>query len=202
LQAGIATIVLLSTPAIAQVQYPAETVNGPSPKAATTTELEDFARQLSGAHQRADRLAAYDAACPASPEERRALGANCVILVSAVSANAAELPLSRVYLHPDAGDDTELRRLADFASDIPQGSPLQATVGDHRIDAFYLAPLTALAKPGAILIDFATARTGFKVGALPLRMADASAGRASEPDPAALAAFIRREYPGWPTPRR
>jgi hypothetical protein len=52
---------------------------------------------------RADRFAAFDIAWPRDAEEAKRLGGNTVIVLGALSQNASELPLARVYLERPGG---------------------------------------------------------------------------------------------------
>ena len=77
----------------------------------------------------------------------------------------------------------------------------KSVLGDYREDRFYLAPVSALSQDGAALADRAGNRTGFRVHQSPSRAPEgtrtATAPPDAKPDPAAVAALLKREYPGY-----
>lgn len=154
------------------------------------------------------RGAIVDFAWAQDKDEYRALGKYVVVLVSAVSQDAAELPLKRVYVQ-SKGREVELLRISSERRDVAKESPVHAMLGPYREDSFYLAPAGVMMRDGALLVDFAVRRNGFHLYNLPgtppdfiardrnpMPAADAS------PEPKALQAIIAREYAGFALPER
>ena len=145
------------------------------------------------------RIAMYDLAYPKDSAEAATLGANAVLVVTAVVQDSTELPLTRVYLVSAAGTEN-LAPVALRASHVPDGA-VATTLGRYRLDAIYLLPLALRGTAGDLLADFAAHRQGFRLTTFTGQMPDAllQLGRLpshSTPPPAtALWAMIRREYP-------
>jgi hypothetical protein len=200
-------LLLLASPAAAQV-----TRKGPVTQASVTPEvinkrLEDSARDTKKISAKgAARTGIIDFAWPQDEAEYKALGKYIVVLISAVSQSADELPLKRVYIDNDSGETT-LEKIASVRRDVPQKSPVFAMLGPYREDSFYLAPAGAMMRKGTVVADFAVRRSGFRLYELPgAPPAFVKADRDPMPafdakvDPAALKALVEREYTGFTLP--
>jgi len=145
------------------------------------------------------RLAMYDLAYPKDSAEAVTLGANAVLVVTAVVQDSTELPLTRVYLVSASGTQ-DLAPVALRASHVADGS-VASTLGRYRLDAIYLLPLASRGTAGDLLADFAVHRRGFRLTTFTGQVPDAvlQLGRlpsVSTPPPAtAVWALVRREYP-------
>lgn len=200
-------LLLLASPAAAQVAR-----KGPVTQACVTPEviarrLEDSARNTQKISARgAARTGIIDFAWPQDEAEYKALGKYIIVLVSAVSQSADELPLKRVYLDNETGELT-LEKIASIRRDVPQKSSIFAILGPYREDSFYLAPAGAMMRKGTVMVDFAVRRSGFRLYELPgtppaFVKADRNPMPAfdAKPDPAALNAILAREYTGFAVP--
>jgi hypothetical protein len=201
MMAGVATL-LCAGAARAQIG-----LRGPATQNAVTPQdidqrLDKRAAEIRQmAPQGADRYVLFDLAFPADQAEYRAVGKHALILIAAVSKQADELPLRRVYTRT-AGRDLDCRKLGSRRSELPSTSPARAVVGRYREDAFYLAPVAALLSENLLMCDFARNRNGFVVSRAPFEppefiRADHQAEAAAKPDDAAVRALVEREYPGF-----
>jgi hypothetical protein len=183
------------------------TSHGPATQGAVSPQsidqrLEKRAAELKQmAPQGADRYVLFDLAFPADPAEYRAVGGSALILITAVSKRADELPLRRVYTRA-AGKDVDCRKLGSRRSELPAGSLARAVVGRYREDAFWFAPIGALLSESLLMCDFARNRTGFIVNRAALDppdfiRVDRPADAAAKPEDAAVRAFVEREFPGF-----
>ena len=205
--AAVTTALLLfALPAAAQVTH-----KGPVKQGAVTPET--IAQRLAGVAERAQKIpqgvpraAIIDFSWPQDVAEYRALGKYIIVFVSAVSHEADELPLKRVYVESD-GSQVTLEKIASVRRDVPRSSPVHTALGPYREDAFYLAPAGSMMRKGLVLVDFAARRSGFRLYELPgTPPAFVTADRApmpapgAEPDQRALKAMIEREYTGFALP--
>lgn len=147
----------------------------------------------------ATRFVEYDMAFPRRGDEYEGFGHQGVILIGAMSHDADELPIARVYIRLD-GREVELKRIMSTQREFDATSDAAQVYGPHRQDAFYLVPIELL-QPGAqVLCDFAVHRTGFLIDDHPppapaFARDDKATG--ADPTPAALHGFLDREYPGF-----
>lgn len=155
----------------------------------------------------AARGAVVDFAWPQDEGEYKALNKYVVVLISAVSQDAKELPLRKVYVQPARGREVVLQKISSERHDVPKDSAVHAMLGPHREDSFYLAPASAMMHDGTLLIDFAINRNGFHLQQLPAPPPDfieadrhPTPSGAAKPDPKALKAMIEREYTGFKLP--
>jgi hypothetical protein len=132
------------------------------------------------------------------------MGKYGVVLVSAISHNPKELPLSRVYMRID-DRDVELKRVMSVRRQTPEGSATREMFGAYREYAFYLVPVELVTKSTLLFCDFAANRKAFQISQLddpePAFIAsdhDRTPGKV--PSTAVLKAFIAREYPGILSP--
>jgi len=153
------------------------------------------------APQGADRYVLFDISYPTDSAEYRAVGKTAVLLTVAVSRNADELPLRRVYTR--AGNkDIDLERLGSRRSELPATSAVRAVVGPYREDVFHLVPIGALLREHVLMCDFAKNRTGFVINRAALEPPafirdDRTRDSAQKPNETAVKAFVEREYPGF-----
>lgn len=145
--------------------------------------IEDFARQMP-AGITADRYAAFAVAMPADAAEYAALNKHALLVVAALSKDASELPLKRVYLEQDKRT-LELVFVGLARSEVPADSPAGKLMGTHRVDAYYLLPTSAWRQPGTLLADFAAHRKEFILGRFPLPIKEKFIRDDQNPEPAA-----------------
>jgi hypothetical protein len=207
LAAAATALLLFASTASAQIVG-----KGPVSQYAVTPEKIDQRLEASAEDTRkisakgAARTALIDFAWPQDREEYLALGKYVVVLINAVSQEADELPLKRVYIESN-GREITLERIGSIRHDVPKTSPVYAMLGRYREDAFYLAPAGAMMRKGTVMVDFAVRRSGFRLYDLPgappaFVKADRKPMPAADakPDPAALKAIIEREYTGFTLP--
>jgi hypothetical protein len=166
---------------------------GPTTASATTRRLNDLAERLHLANVGAPRVAIFDAAWPADAAEYEALGHNGVLQVSAVVADAAELPVKRVYVRDENGEH-ELKWIGAMRIAVPPDAAAHG-VGAFREDSYYVLPLALTDHHAMVLIDFAAHRKEFDLTPIPFGAPPPFA--AADPghiDPAALSAFVKREF--------
>jgi hypothetical protein len=149
------------------------------------------------------RVAFVDITYPRDESEAERLAGYTVLLVTAICQNRVELPI-RYVRFAAAGRSQVLELLGAVSSTVAEdGTAVASTFGRNQVDTLYLLPIYAAIKKGVITADFAANRSGFKLYEL-LAPKDKYARKIKEwptrekrPDPAALAEFIRREYPGF-----
>ena len=208
LLAVLALLTLATCPATGQI-----TTQNPVSKGAVTPEainerLEDLAERARGiAKAGIPRAAIVDFAWAQNAAEYRALNKFVVVLITAVSQDAAELPLKRAYIMDERGREVPLKKIASERSDVPKDSAVHALLGSFREDSFYLAPAKAMMSNGSLLIDFAVRRSGFRIYELPgvppdFIKTDRSPvpARNAKADAKAIEAPIEREYTGFKLP--
>jgi hypothetical protein len=170
--------------------------HGPTTAPMSLSRLNALADRLRSNGQAAPRLGIFDVAWPSSSIESDAAGRNGILQVTVVVADRAELPVT-AYAH--IGDrNVRLELLTRSDSTTPSGTSIR-DVGSFEEQAHYLLPLDLAAKPGAIVLDFSTHRTGFQLGALPLDPPQSITGSVTHgPDNRAVEAFLKREFPEAP----
>jgi hypothetical protein len=205
--AAAAALLLVASPAVAQIasKEPVKQVSV-TPEIVASRLETSAARTLKISAKGAARTAIIDFAWPHDEAEYNALGKYIIVFVSAVSQEADELPLKRVYVDNDGGEVT-LQKIASIRRNVPRSSPIHAPLGPYREDSFYLAPAGSMMRKGVVLVDFAARRSGFRLYELPgTPPAFVRADRApmpapgAEPDQKALKAMIEREYTGFALP--
>jgi hypothetical protein len=175
---------------------------GPVTLQVVDRELEDLSTDLLKDYpQGADRIAQGDGAYPLDAQEYAAFGNRGVIVVAAVTRNSDEFPLKRVYMRVK-GKETDLVPLARVRRAV--SNPIIAEAfGQFREDSLYVVPASAMADPDTVfLCDFAANRTGFVFSSSPYPPPDFIGPHPDErlgppPGPAAIKAFLKREYPGF-----
>jgi hypothetical protein len=117
--------------------------------------LEETARTHAG--EVVERLGLWDIAFPSNPEEAVALMGLTVVMITATTQIAEELPPKRIYTNCGS-EDFELRVLVSRV--IPFDASWSGIIGRTRYDGFYVLPLQHV-RPGCkLLIDWAINRTG------------------------------------------
>ena len=146
------------------------------------------------------RSVQIDSAWPRDAAEHRQLHGNSVVLLSAVTHIADELPLRRVYIRTKAGAEIDLPKLSSTRRAIDPKSKAYAVFGPYREDSFYLAPIDAVMTEGAVMADFATGRNGFRISENPVdppqywKPGMESGGK---PEAGAIQVILLREFPGF-----
>lgn len=151
-----------------------------------------------------DRIAEFDVAFPRDANEYKSFGKYGLLLVSALSHDASELPLAKVYIQL-GGSTVELQRVVSIPRDVEPNSIASSEYGQYREDAFYLLPAGVVSGDFTLLADFAVHRSGFVVTKGPLALPDfiKTDATLSKTDPGplptanAFVVLLRREYPGF-----
>ncbi|MBV8167861.1 MAG: hypothetical protein JO021_13785 [Alphaproteobacteria bacterium] len=169
--------------------------------------LDDLADSIAKTGRSAERGAIADIAWPADRAEAEMLGWHGVVHVIAASRSPAELPMRKVYVHADATPLIELTRIGNPAvTKLDPEGVVARVFGPVQGDAFFLVPIGAAGCNGDVSIDFAEARNGFSVialpGTLPPALIEDEYREPGKPDPDALRRFIRREFPAEPIDKR
>lgn len=150
------------------------------------------------------RVFFYDIAYPAGDTELAEMKGYAVMVVTAVSQDAAELPPTRLYVVVH-GKKVTLRRIAGGTSTLPDDSHAAEVFGKHRWDALYLFPVYALHDGNYAAVDFAANRTGFVFARfdsttlhdLGYAKRLTRAPRVKSPPEAAVRKLVKREFPGF-----
>jgi hypothetical protein len=206
--AALLATLLLAPAARAQIVSANPVSHGAVTPETIDKRLEGTAERARGISENGiPRAALVDFSWAQDPDEYHALRKYVVVLISAVSQDAAELPLKRVYVVDAKGRKITLQKISSERRDVPKESPVHAMVGPYREDSFYLAPAKAMMNEGALTIDFAVRRTGFHAYELPgtppdFIQADPNPVPApgAKPDPKALKTLLEREYTGFKLP--
>ncbi len=121
-----------------------------------------------------------------------------LLVLTALTQDSVELPLSRVYVSTPGGEVT-LPELFAVRSIVGEATPERATFGRFRVDAMYLYPVAADAL--GLFADFAAHRRAFRIGqvgrSLPetIRPLIRRTPAGSLPSHEAIAKMLAREYP-------
>jgi hypothetical protein len=143
------------------------------------------------------------------PNEFAALGRNSLMLVTAISQKAEELPLKRLFIRA-RNQDVALQKVTSWRSHVGAGTRRHEVYGPNREDGYYLIPTGMLLRDGQMLIAYATDPTGVVIQQLPLAKVTADSLRrtlpnldapSGKPDLEALQAFVARQFPGFPVPK-
>ena len=203
----VALSLFLAAAANAQTLTQRPVSQGAVTPADMTERLEKSAvRTKAQAPKGAARGSAVDFCWPSSADEYQAIGKYVLVLVSAVTQDAAELPLRRVYVTVN-GEETELVKLSSQRSDVKKGSTTYSILGPFREDGFYIAPAGLMMSDGSLQADFSVRRNGFNLYRLPgtppdFVKADSNPMPAKDaaPNMPALKALLQREYQGFALP--
>jgi hypothetical protein len=148
------------------------------------------------------RIGFYDIAWPSSEAELAALNGHGVVLVTVLTQDAKEVPLSRVYGRVD-GVEVPLQQIAAVSTIQDSSKPSSRVFGPYRWDALYVLPVYLESRSARIEADFAANRTGFVLGILSVERASthgySSAGLevpTKAPNREEIVKFILREFPG------
>lgn len=176
---------------------------GPTSGDAITKGLEDAGKKIASYQAEGVRAVYFDFVYPTAPAEYEALGANGVILISAVARDPREFPLQRVYLHV-AGQDVVLQPIAGRQSELLPTSSLAKTIGAHRDDEFFLLPSDLAGRRAELMLDFGAHAKAFAAGQLMLALPDSLKvivkPHPGPPDQATLKGLLAREYPNLVKP--
>src|SRR3954467_15504531 len=93
----------LTGPAFAQARSPTAMSQGAVTLEKFNHAIEDTTRGMLQAHAQGERYIHHDIAYPGGPDELKKMNGFALLLVSAWSQSAAELPLKSVYLQNKAG---------------------------------------------------------------------------------------------------
>jgi hypothetical protein len=197
---------MLATGGLAAVLAAADPARLAAQDAVTPAEidrrLEERTAELRRvAPQGGDRYVLFDLAYPRDEAEYRAVGKSALVFLAALSRNADELPLRRVFTLAGR-QEIALRKLGSRRSELPPSSVARQVIGRFREDGFWLAPVGPLLRENALLCDFARNRTGFVITRAPFEppdfiRADRARDKAERPQDAAVKAFVEREYAGF-----
>ncbi len=148
----------------------------------------------------AARAGFHDIAFPKDSKEFHRLNGYGLLVVTAISQDSSELPLSRVYVQGEDGQEV-LQRLFSISSAVepPDGAVAQV-FGPFRADAMYLFPVHWKFKDSKLLTDFAQNRRGFQLATFPERIPSALKALPKEkptsiPPLEEIRQFAHREYP-------
>lgn len=177
---------------------------GDGDRALTPAEFEDRVtqsiRRAPPPSTSTPRFALLDIAVPVSVEEYDALDGYGVLLVSALSHDATELPLARAYAR--LGD-------REFVLTPLHATPVRRVDGGwQRADRFYLFPIFLQSEGAELLLDFARGREGMTIARFQgqssrhLRSLPTRRPLHVHPPDAALARFFSLSLPGFPMPPR
>lgn len=146
------------------------------------------------------RMADSDLCLPSNADEYEALGKNGVLRIEASSAISSELPITSAYLEIK-GLQFPLTRIVTFEKYEDQApATSKGTQYWHQV-TFYRIPLNLIKQSARLAIDFRGARRGFGVTTFepstdrPAFVRLDEYDTPSEPNEAALAALLAREYP-------
>jgi hypothetical protein len=150
--------------------------------------------------ERHPRAAVYDAASAANQREHERISGGMLVMVTAVAADAQELPLAGLFLRQPDGNRLPLILVAELPPAVAARLHVQPPLPAHLWAGIYYAPL-AKHLHGAVEADFAVGRTGFLLAnemILTRQIVQFSDEHLQDtPSAAALSAMIAREYPGF-----
>jgi hypothetical protein len=141
------------------------------------------------------RIALADVTYPADGEENRKLGGFTLLLVTALSHDAGELPPARVFFHHENGD-FEIPPLFSRVGGV-EPPDLKQAYGEHRFDGLYAVPIQMTQASGKLLANFRGGGRDFHLLTFPGSPLPpgVDAIDPGEPDPEALHALAEREFP-------
>jgi hypothetical protein len=208
LACSVAALACMASAALAQSLSKNPAATGAVTPDDMTRRLEQSAARLKSSNPSGvPRAAQFDFAWAQDEAEYKALAKYVIVLVSAVSKDASELPLKRVYIRDRWNHETVLERISSERRDVAKGSLTHSMLGVYREDSFYLAPAALMKGEGDVVADFAANRTGFRLYNLPGSPPDfieadrhAMPAGGAKPDPKALMAMLEREYAGFKLP--
>ena len=151
------------------------------------------------------RIAFHEIAYPATPEEYRAMAGHGLVLITAMSHVADELP-PQPYLLVDRRRSPLSLITQEWST--PADDTVVRAFGRFRTDGLYLLPIGPSSRGRDLLLDFGTTREGFRLTPIPkllpaqLESARAdSGGTKREPERDVVLKLIEREFPTLIKPR-
>lgn len=146
------------------------------------------------------RAGFYDIAFPRDSKEFHRLNGYGLLVVTAISQDSTELPLRRVHVQGEHGQQT-LQRLFSISSAVePPNGAVAQVFGPFRADAMYLFPVHWKFKDSKLLTDFAQNRRGFQLATFPETIPSALKALPKQkptsiPPLEEIRQFALREYP-------
>ncbi len=129
LSAAAIALLLLTFPGAAQIAQKNPVTHGSVTPEVIGQRLEDTAERTRAMSAKgAARSAIIDFAWPQDAAEYKALGKYVLVFVSAVSQQADELPLKRVYVESN-GREITLERIASVRREVPKDTAVHAMLG-------------------------------------------------------------------------
>jgi hypothetical protein len=155
--------------------------------------LEEAARK--NAAEKVERLARWDIPFPTSPEEALAMGGYTIMMVTATTHVADELPPARVYT--DCGGEPFALSLI-MSRVIPFDTGWSESIGRTRFDGFYKLPLQHIERAECkLMMDWALNRTEHVISELDVEipLGVPVLPPITPPEEDVLWAMMEREYP-------
>lgn len=138
---------------------------------------------------------AFDAAAAGDPQEHARVGYGLLVMVLALSQDAAELPLRRVRALGPGTAEVELVLIGQLPQAELSRLRIQGTMGTVAWGGLYFLP-EARRTPGPLLADFARGRMGMAFGTLAPGVFGAWDDREpARAEPAAVKAMAARLFP-------
>ena len=181
---------------------------GPVTPKSHTDEIEALAKKWEAKQVRpVARETYYTIVHARDVTEFNALGRYSLLILTAMTQSAEELPLKRVYLRM-TDREIPVIKLASWRRDVDQTLVTYKMFGPYREDGFYLFPLSAYLRVAQLQADFAANRYGLPVMELPAQVGPNWLRTLQNPDPLpgalpnlrALQQFLRRTTSGFPIP--
>jgi hypothetical protein len=201
---SIIIVLLIASPAISQdihIIGPNTWSKQPLQPSAMNNRIDRAATELEQ-YAPVPRIGLFDIAYPADEDEYKALNGFAVMLVTALSQKADELPPKRVFVK--IGD--AISELTLISSVFSKTEPTQLTAkvfGENRWDGLFLFPVYLERDAQELLIDFAKNREGFVLSKFKSQNPEAlkkyylikpNAGKTNSD---ALLKIVSREFPGF-----
>ncbi len=176
-------------------------VNAPTGEGSAIAKLRDAQSRFTD-DMHVECTVLTDLAFPHSKEEFDELGGWTFVLLSGFSHRAEELPFKRVYMR-FRDQSVDLQPLLERASEVSaEDADVVETFGSHRFDGLYYIPVAMTQAPVEIVVDFAAARSDFVAQTFPMPNSELGLPEGvnldqepSTPQPKAIVAFVKREYP-------
>ena len=145
----------------------------------------------------------FDIGYPKDAAEYQKLDGHGLLLLAVLSQTKEELPLRRVYVSVD-GKQIDLVKLQMYLSENPNTSTqAYKTFGKYRMDAIYVFPVYLRYKPAEIYMEWSKDPKAMVVARFDgtttsfLESLPGTPPKGKTYPPAAVNAFMRREYPGY-----
>jgi len=111
------------------------------------------------------RFALEDVALPADMEEYAKLDKNAILMITAITHDENELPISMVCI--EHMDEKFILQEILTKNIIVDSGLINSVFGNYRVDAFYLLPIHFLMKDCKLVFDWAKNRDGFVLAEFP-----------------------------------